>query len=279
MTIFLWPVLALAMLAADQPRRAEPLASPASWFSDADYPLEALRRGAEGQVRFRLQIEATGRPIHCEIEESSGDAALDATTCEVALARFRFRPAQDARGDAVPDTYASRINWRLSRNQTGMEFVPYELATTLRAEAGELSCVMAASGGPERAGPVEACGFLTGSGADVALRRSGVEAEVTLVFWLLPEGEQLPGTSGRDRGDVLGRIEVEFVLAPDGSFSECRIVSRMLQTAGEAVTDLPDPCSMHAPGRAGLFVPTENEEAPRSGRIGFTLHVRQRVPL
>jgi TonB family protein len=172
MTIFLWPVLALAMLAADQPRRAEPLASPASWFSDADYPLEALRRGAEGQVRFRLQIEATGRPIHCEIEESSGDAALDATTCEVALARFRFRPAQDARGDAVPDTYASRINWRLSRNQTGMEFVPYELATTLRAEAGELSCVMAASGGPERG--------RTGRGMRLSYRlrgRRGIAAE------------------------------------------------------------------------------------------------------
>ena len=280
MTIFPWPVVALAMLAADQPRRAEPLAPPASWFSDADYPFEALRRGAEGQVRFRLQIDATGRPIRCEIEESSGDAALDAATCEVALTRFRFRPARDAQGDAVPDSYASRINWRMSPNPPGMEFAPYEQATTLRASAaGELSCAMAASGEPERARPVEACGVLSVSGADVALRRSGIEAEVTLVFWLLPDRERLPGASGRDRGDLLGRIEAEFILAPDGSFSECRVVSRMLPASGEAVANLPDPCSMHTPGRAGLFVPTANEEAPRSGRIGFTLYGRQGVPL
>ena len=69
-----------------------------------DYPPSIYRRWPRGgAVDVILRIGADGLPVSCRIARSVGDEAIDAETCRLALARFRFEPARDERGRAVAD--------------------------------------------------------------------------------------------------------------------------------------------------------------------------------
>lgn len=84
-------------------------------IEDRDYPREARRARVGGEVEVRFTIEATGRVTGCRVSKSSGDAALDATTCRLIEARFRFKPATNAAGVAVASSYGWRQTWWLER--------------------------------------------------------------------------------------------------------------------------------------------------------------------
>jgi protein TonB len=84
-------------------------------IEDRDYPHEARRAKVGGEVEVRFTIEATGRVTGCRVSKSSGDAALDATTCRLIEARFRFKPATNAAGLAVASSYGWRQTWWLER--------------------------------------------------------------------------------------------------------------------------------------------------------------------
>lgn len=91
--------------------------SKAVWQSgtirDRDYPAAASHARVGGEVEVRFTIQPTGRVTGCRVTRSSGDAALDATTCRLIQERFRFRPATDASGDAIASAYGWRQNWWL----------------------------------------------------------------------------------------------------------------------------------------------------------------------
>ncbi|HWT44276.1 MAG TPA: energy transducer TonB, partial [Sphingopyxis sp.] len=93
--------------------------SKAVWRSgtirDRDYPREASRAKAGGEVEVRFTIEASGRVSGCRITRSSGDASLDRTTCDLIAERFRFKPATNATGDPVTSQYGWRQTWWLER--------------------------------------------------------------------------------------------------------------------------------------------------------------------
>jgi protein TonB len=82
---------------------------------DRDYPREASRAKAGGEVEVRFTIEASGRVSGCRITRSSGDASLDRTTCDLIEERFRFKPATNAAGDPVASQYGWRQTWWLER--------------------------------------------------------------------------------------------------------------------------------------------------------------------
>lgn len=82
-------------------------------ISRRDYPADASRTGATGSVTARLEIAPYGRVTGCTIVRSSGTPSLDATTCRLAKQRFRFEPARDAAGNAVPGTAGWRQDWWL----------------------------------------------------------------------------------------------------------------------------------------------------------------------
>lgn len=77
----------------------------------ADYPRAAGQ--ATGTVIVTLDIGTDGRVTGCRVARSSGNAALDHTTCRLATERFRYRPATDARGRAVADVAGWRQDWWL----------------------------------------------------------------------------------------------------------------------------------------------------------------------
>ena len=80
---------------------------------DRDYPETASRAKAGGEVETRFTIQPTGRVTHCRITRSSGDAALDATTCRLIEQRFRFKPATNTAGEAIASEYGWRQSWWL----------------------------------------------------------------------------------------------------------------------------------------------------------------------
>jgi len=92
---------------------AAPVSSIPTLFAVSDYPPEALKRRAQGITAFRLRISYSGRVEKCDIDRSSGDAALDQATCRVIMKRSRFRPATNAAGHAMASVYTGTIHWRL----------------------------------------------------------------------------------------------------------------------------------------------------------------------
>ncbi|WP_338425561.1 energy transducer TonB [Sphingopyxis kveilinensis] len=80
---------------------------------DRDYPRDASRERVGGEVEVRFTIEADGRVTGCRVTRSSGNAALDRRTCELIEARFRFKPATNAAGEAIASPYGWRQRWWL----------------------------------------------------------------------------------------------------------------------------------------------------------------------
>lgn len=78
---------------------------------NADYPRAAGDAGAQGAVTARFTVEPDGRVTGCTIVRSSGNPDLDATTCRLIEARFRYDPARDADGQPVADVMGWNQDW------------------------------------------------------------------------------------------------------------------------------------------------------------------------
>lgn len=80
---------------------------------DRDYPRSASRARVGGEVEVRFTIQPSGRVSGCRVSRSSGDTALDETTCRLIEERFRFKPATNAAGTAIASDYGWRQSWWL----------------------------------------------------------------------------------------------------------------------------------------------------------------------
>lgn len=85
----------------DVSRGASPLGNVGAWFPQDAYPAQALRAEAEGRASVSLSVSSTGKVTDCRIVSSTGNAALDAATCRLAIRNGRFEPARDAAGNPV----------------------------------------------------------------------------------------------------------------------------------------------------------------------------------
>lgn len=66
---------------------------------------------AGAQFRFRLTVGRDGKPTACEVVETSGQAALDARACGLLMSMAKFKPAVNAKGEAVEDSFQSSIRF------------------------------------------------------------------------------------------------------------------------------------------------------------------------
>ena len=135
------PLLAPMLLAATPAppgvvERATPTVSPGSWFSDADYPAEAVRAQQDGTTEFRLDVDKSGVPTKCTVVTSSGAALLDNATCARLMERARFKPARDASGRPLADSYSGRMMWRLPDPDETRPLppMPYNMVVTFVVE-------------------------------------------------------------------------------------------------------------------------------------------------
>ena len=98
-------------IAPPSPRAPQPI-DPASWMSAADYPAGARRQGMEGAVAYRVDVDARGNPVGCQITLSAGPL-LDQPTCDLLMRRSHFTPAMDGTGKTVAGAYVGRIRWQM----------------------------------------------------------------------------------------------------------------------------------------------------------------------
>ena len=111
--------VAIAPPAPPLPPRKAVSASPArgdvrTVFSNDDYPASAIAANAEGTAQAQLTIGPDGRVTGCNLIRSTGNNALDSTTCNILRRRVKFSPAKDTNGNATSDTYTTPpIRWVL----------------------------------------------------------------------------------------------------------------------------------------------------------------------
>lgn len=80
-------------------------------FAHSDYPRAARKAGAQGTVIVRFTVGIDGRANDCTVMVSSGNADLDGTTCRLIERRYRYAPARNAQGNAVPDVMGRKQTW------------------------------------------------------------------------------------------------------------------------------------------------------------------------
>jgi periplasmic protein TonB len=78
-----------------------------------DYPPEAAGANIGGSVTAHFDVDAQGRVSGCIVVRSSGNPALDRTTCRLIEQRFRYHPALDGAGNPRPDVAGWRQDWWL----------------------------------------------------------------------------------------------------------------------------------------------------------------------
>lgn len=87
----------------------------ANWFSNDDYPVAALKAGAEGDTTISWTISTAGLVTNCRVVKSSGNADLDARSCEMLTLRARYRPALDQNGNPIESSATRSVRWRLPK--------------------------------------------------------------------------------------------------------------------------------------------------------------------
>ena len=92
---------------------ATPLKPLAAYFSDRDYPDQAIHDHAAGLSGVMLMVDETGKLKDCLVEKTSGIASLDAMTCYVLLERARFDPALDVARKPVKSVLTTAVKWKM----------------------------------------------------------------------------------------------------------------------------------------------------------------------
>lgn len=112
-----------------------------SLFSTDDYPREAWQNGQHGIVAVTLTVAADGKVADCVVDQSSGSPSLDVQTCRILWTRAHFKPARDAQGRPVQDTFRQRIRWELPEgNPADFEEKFSRLILAVDAERAVVDC-------------------------------------------------------------------------------------------------------------------------------------------
>jgi protein TonB len=68
-------------------------------------------RGANGLVRFRLDVDPEGHVGACHVLKSIQSPDFEKITCDLIRKRARFKPALDASGKPTPSYYVNTVKW------------------------------------------------------------------------------------------------------------------------------------------------------------------------
>ena len=79
--------------------------------SARDYPIATRDLRINDYVIVAVTVGTDGRPTGCRVARPSKDAQANAITCQLALKRFRFKPATDATGKPVGSVYGWKQSW------------------------------------------------------------------------------------------------------------------------------------------------------------------------
>ena len=134
----------------------------ARWTANDDYPVDAGGTG-HGRVRVEIVVDDSGNMLRCDVAASSGSRDLDASACQIPLARARFEPARDEAGIPVAGVFGHTFDWSprlraqrpawtdlivpVSRIPAGLPSPVTTVRTLVAADGRVESCTVAASSG------------------------------------------------------------------------------------------------------------------------------------
>lgn len=275
--MFLTVLMAIAALVppSEGARPAQPARGAlAYYFSTDDYPPSALARGAEGVVRFQLEIGPDGLVKTCDILSSSGDPALDAVTCSILLGRARYTPARDAAGRPVIGRDVASVTWRLPPPEPGRPFARFVTISWLGSNGtGGLTCVVTTDGVADADATPNSCGDLANSGISELLQHAPLPIDVTLVSVAGPDdsGVEAVGADEASYGDLRYDYVSELVISQNGRVTGCRLISLNMPESAP-LEDPGELCDIPPPGAPPLFEPA-NDPAPRRARLRWAFYV------
>ena len=90
----------------------------------SDLPPERRAVGIGGSVGVRYSVETDGRVGVCDVTRTSGYADMDALTCRLIQARFRFRPSRDPDGRPVRSFIVENHSWIVEREPDDPDATP-----------------------------------------------------------------------------------------------------------------------------------------------------------
>lgn len=103
------------------------------------YPRASLRRGEEGEVHFRINVNRDGRLDGCQVTRSSGYEALDTATCDMLLKGATATPLVTADGWRTPGIRNGIVPWELPLGARRPALAP-PLTSTRNAAGEKLVC-------------------------------------------------------------------------------------------------------------------------------------------
>ena len=103
------------------------------------YPRASLKRGEEGDVRFRVNVNRDGRLDGCQVTQSSGYEALDTATCDMLLKGATATPLIAADGWRTPGVRDGVVPWTLPEGAK-RPATPPPLTSTRNAAGEKLIC-------------------------------------------------------------------------------------------------------------------------------------------
>lgn len=80
-------------------------------IGNKDYPKALREANVSGTTVVEIAVGTENRATGCRVTRSSGNRELDTLTCQLATARFRFKPARNAAGQAVPSQIILEHEW------------------------------------------------------------------------------------------------------------------------------------------------------------------------
>lgn len=196
-------------------------------ISNSDYPSAAIRAGEQGRVRIILNVAPYGGVTNCRVDSSSGSAALDFTTCQLATQRFKFDSGRDAQGRPVPSTYSQSVRWVMPEDDNDAsiaEFLPVfgagEIRLAMAQDSMGMRCAVETQGSAFAIGADLICPPDTRVTLDELMRETRTILTVTT---LTPEGEA-PVEWPLVRGSLIARVASDLEISPDGTLARCRDV-------------------------------------------------------
>lgn len=224
-----------AVWTAPKPKQGVRVTNMEEVFKEENYPFWAKKNAVEGRVRFRVAVDAAGRPLGCEVTEPSSVQDLDQPTCDLLMDQARFAPALDKRGRPIPGIYSRVVRWQLeNRKPHPIQNQSFRAIITVDA-AGHRQCRIEASPGAE-VDPRTCLAYLVEPGltatvAQILLDRAGQRDRWELIFHegvLLPGGPASEGAGiGEGPGEqLIDRGRFRLTIDAAGNVSACVPIER-----------------------------------------------------
>lgn len=209
--------LAAASLIPEQP--------PQTWFSNVNYPAQALAKNAEGTVQVDLTIQPSGRASDCKVISPANESSLNEQTCAVLLERSKFVTA-----DKIPALKALHhkltVKWILADPK--LDAVAYGSISEFVISNNRIADCRERLIGDEQGGFGDACEGINGGPKELLdyLMNApiGPVSKGALSLLVQPIDPAVIDVTPARPGKSATLFWAEFEVLPSGAVTDCRTI-------------------------------------------------------